>query len=625
MLSEIRSPADIKGLSYDQLNTLAEEIRGEIIDVVSKNGGHLASNLGIVEATIALHKTFDSPKDKIVFDVGHQCYAHKLLTGRYETFGTLRSFGGVSGFLCPAESEHDVLYEGHCGTSVSAALGIAKANAMEGNDRYAVAVVGDGAFTNGMIFEALNNCADKQLRLVILLNDNEMSISRNVGGVSEYFSRIRTSKKYFTFKRRTEKALLHIPLLGKGMYALTRWFKQRVKRLVAPDNIFENLGLDYLGPLDGNDIEKVCEALEEAKRRKHCCIVHIRTKKGRGYPFAEKEPDKYHGTGAFDKEKGWQASGAVTFSDVFGEIVCRAAEQNDKVCAITAAMCEGTGLKRFAETHPDRFFDVGIAEEHAVTFAGGLAVRGFLPVCALYSTFSQRSFDQVFHDVALQGLPMILALDRCGFVPSDGVTHQGIFDVALFSSLPRVEIYSPENFDELRRAFASALASQKVTIVRYPKGGEEGAIPPGETVPFRGEDADGKSGEDAVIKYLPGTDEKETVVISYGKIASEAYAAAKNRGAGFIKLVKIFPLDEEGLFALTKSAKFVYVAEEGILSGGIGEKIASAFARAGKGTRVKVRAAEGFASHGTREDLLRSFGLTAAQMSEELSEETGDL
>lgn len=608
-LEEIHSPEEIKGLTYEQLGALAQEIRERIVDVVSKNGGHLASNLGIVEATLALHKVFDSPRDQIVFDVGHQCYAHKLLTGRYEQFSSLRTFGGISGFTNPTESEHDPFYEGHCGTSLSAAIGLASANALENNGRHAVAVVGDGACTNGMIFEALNNCTGRKLDLVILLNDNEMSISKNVGGVPRYFSRIRTSKKYFSLRRGTMRFLRKIPLIGRGVYAMTRWFKVRLKRMFAPDNIFENLGLDYIGAIDGHNIKKVCQALEEAKRRGGCVVVHIRTKKGKGYEKAENAPDLYHGTGCFDPAEGVPTADKTSFSSVFGEIVSNEAKENGKLVAVTAAMCDGTGLKGFSKAFPDRFFDVGIAEEHAVTFAGGLAQKGFKPVCAIYSTFIQRSVDQVFHDLAIQGTSAVFALDRAGFVPADGITHQGIYDFSLFSALPRTEIYSPETYAEMKTAFSAAFVSNEIAVVRYPRGAQN-AQTAERFLSWTGE---------ALLRYTEGVEEAETVVITYGKVAAnaaEAVARVRENGGsvGVIKPVKLYPIDAEKLLDLTANAKRVLVVEEGAKSGGFGEKLAATFAQNGVNKLVKIRAVEEFVPHGSVAELYEKFGFSVEQL-----------
>lgn len=367
-------------------------------------------------SSFALHKVFDSPKDRIVFDVGHQCYAHKMLTGRINELDTLRKYNGLSGFPSKNESEHDVLNEGHCGTSISAALGIAEANRINNNDSFVVAVVGDGALTNEMIYEALNNCSDKQLNLIILINDNEMSISQNVGGLHNYFSRIRTSKRYFSFKRRFEHLLRHIPFVGNSLAKIFKKIKDFFKRWFVKNNLFEDTGLAYLGPVDGHNIEKLITVLVEAKAKRCVTVVHMTTKKGKGYCYAEEHPEIYHSVSSFDREKGVNISEKESFSTCMGKELCMIAENDSTVCAITAAMCDGTGLTEFSKRFPDRYFDVGIAEEHAITFAGGLSVAGMKPLVALYSTFSQRVYDQLFHDICIQNLPIVLALDRCGIV-----------------------------------------------------------------------------------------------------------------------------------------------------------------------------------------------------------------
>ena len=391
MLENIRSPQDIKNMSVKELNDLAAEIRTKIIGTVSETGGHLGSNLGLVETTLVLHKLFDFPSDKLLFDVGHQCYTHKLLTGRLERFDTLRQSGGISGFTNRFESDYDTLTAGHSGSSISAALGIAMANKLENKDAYTVCVVGDGSFTNGMIYEALNNCNNKELRLIILLNDNEMSISQNVGSLANYLSKIRSSGKYYRFKRNFQKILRKIPKIGEFSIYFTRRLKNAAKSFFYKQPFFEALGVKYLGPVDGNDIERLQVVLEEAKKSTCCTLVHIKTKKGCGYKYAEDKPESYHSVGAFDPDEGVAVPGGNDYSSVFGKALCAHAAKDERICAITAAMRDGTGLRTFSEQFPERFFDVGIAEEHAVAFAGGLAVSGLLPVCALYSTFAQRT------------------------------------------------------------------------------------------------------------------------------------------------------------------------------------------------------------------------------------------
>lgn len=601
ILQNLKSPADIKALKKDQLEELAAELRQTILSTVSQNGGHLSSNLGIVEATVALHKVFDCPDDRIIFDVSHQSYAHKLLTGRYAEFSTLRRAGGISGFSNPAESPCDPCYEGHCGTSISQALAFATANKMAGNQNYTVAVVGDGAFTNGMIYEALNNCADKDLRLIILLNDNEMSISKNIGGLNKSLRRMRSSAGYFRFKHGTQKVLRKIPLLGKAVIWLGNKIKNFIKDVLLKKNVFENLGLEYIGPVDGNNIKRTCSVLAEAKLRQQCCVVHIYTKKGMGYTPAEEEPAKYHAVPPFDIKKGLKDGGNKTFSSEFGEFVNSLAERDGRVCAITAAMGAGTGLALFEKNYPERFFDVGIAEEHAVTFGAGLAAAGKLPVCALYSTFAQRVYDQLFQDVSLANLHFVLALDRCGFVEGDGITHQGLFDYSLFTSIPNVTVYSPATFKELRSCLTNAVRGEGLQIVRYPKGGEIGG--------------GWEYTADGEIAYTHGAKNCKTAIITYGRIAQNALPLA-DENTCVIRLVKAFPYNYGELAAITESAEFVYLLEEGIYQGGMAQKLSAYFSAQGK--KVKTHAVEGFVKHGSLAEMYEGLGFTAAQISSEL-------
>ncbi len=601
MLEKIKRPSDVRALTKTETEALVGEIREIIIKTVADRGGHLASNLGVVEATIALHRVFDCPEDSIVFDVGHQCYTHKLLTGRYEKFHTLRSFGGISGFVNREESEFDVLSEGHSGASISAALGIATANKLAGNGKCAVAVIGDGSLTNGMVYEALNNCASKELDLVILINDNQMSISNNVGGLHDYLSRIRTSNGYFTFKRRFELFLSAIPLIGMPFAKFLKAIKDAIKRVFIKDTFFEDLGLIYLGPVDGHDINKLTRVLNEAKGKHRCCVVHMTTTKGKGYEYAENEPGKYHGVGGFDAVVGAEDNKAESFSTHAGDVLCALASHDEKICAITAAMCDGTGLNRFKAEYPDRLFDVGIAEEHAITFAGGLAVAGMKPAVALYSTFSQRVYDQLLHDVSLQKLPLVLLLDRAGIVAGDGVTHQGIFDYSMFSSIPNVNIYSPETYAELEDALTAAFERRELAVIRYPKGGERV-----ERVATRASEA---------LAYTDGVENADAVIVTYGRITGEAERAAEmladKCSVGLIKLVRIYPIAAEEIIRLTQNAKLVYVLEEGIRSGGVGEKLAAAYAKRGSAVRVIVRAIDGYLPHGDQKSLESVCGLTA--------------
>ena len=601
-MSERDILSELKTMSYKQMTALSQEIREKIIDTVSQNGGHLSSNLGMVEATVALHKVFNSPNDKFVFDVGHQCYAHKIITGREDEFSTLRTYGGISGFPNRKESKHDVLNEGHSGTSISAALGIAEANKLMGKDDYTVAIIGDGSLTNGMVYEALNNCADKDLRLIILVNDNEMSISRNVGGLHNYFSSIRVSKRYFIFKRRLIKGFRWIPLLGKPLTKLSAYIKNLIRRAVVKDNFFEDLGLEYLGPVDGNNIKKLVGVLEEAKTRKGCTVVHIRTKKGYGYEHAENEPGKYHGVGRFDKENGACSQSDECFSLRVGEKLTEMAEKDDKICAITAAMCDGTGLTPFAERLPERLYDVGIAEEHAITFASGLSVSGMKPVVALYSTFAQRTYDQMFHDVAIQKLPMTLLLDRCGVVGGDGITHQGIFDYALFSSIPGAYIYSPETYSELDLCLEKVVDDDNFDIIRYPKGKENKYTVPFEMV----------YDENDLFAYSSNINSAKKVILTYGRISSLAFEVAKELGdTAVIKLIRIMPLNFEKIAALLNGKELSYVLEEGCKTGGVGEKLYPAFKNV---KNVYIHAIEGFVEHGELDNLYKALGFDAQEI-----------
>ena len=575
-LPQIHSPADLKALPERVIPALAGEIRQEIIGTLAENGGHLASNLGMVEATLALHRTFsctgEERSDTIVFDVGHQCYTHKLLTGRFDLFRTVRQGGGLSGFTNRAESPYDAMTCGHSGSSVSAAMGIAEANRLKygtGKDApWTAAVVGDGSFTNGMIFEALNSLAGRQLNLIVVLNDNEMSISKNVGGLSKYLSYIRTSEGYFTFKLVLKHAFSAIPLVGNGLVRAARAVRDFLKRVTNTETFFENLGLDYIGPADGNDYRRMVHVLEEAKSKPGPVIVHMKTKKGMGYPPAEEHPERFHGAAPYDIGTGApkKPSSGGTFTSVLSDHVCRLAENNDRVCIITAAMTEGCGLTEFAHRFPDRFFDVGIAEEHAAALAGGLAMAGMTPVLVLYSTFAQRVFDQLWHDIRLQNAHVVLVLSHCGLVPGDGVTHQGLYDVSLFRSIPDITVYSPATADELRADLDRAVAGEGLCIVRYPKDtAQEWQIPFTET-------------GGAYRRASFGTADR-LLVLTYGRIAHDVSAVLADEGipAELVVLDRILPLPAEELCRIAASRPFTsaVVVEEGVTSGGIGEAIAA--------------------------------------------------
>ncbi|MBQ8333538.1 MAG: 1-deoxy-D-xylulose-5-phosphate synthase [Clostridia bacterium] len=605
ILPKIKSPGDVRTLNKAELRTLAGEIRQTIIETVAKNGGHLASNLGMVETTIALHTVFDCPEDAIVFDVGHQCYAHKLLTGRYERFETIRQWGGLSGFTNREESPCDTTTAGHSGSALSAAIGIAEAKRIAGDPSWTVAVVGDGSFTNGMVYEALNNLDNRNLRLVFLLNDNEMSISKNVGSLSNYLSFIRTSEGYFAFKMVLRKVFSKIPLVGKCLISAARHVRDTLKRLTNSETFFENLGLKYIGPVSGNDVNRMISVLEEAKSK--CCpvIVHAITKKGLGYSPAQEHPERFHSTGGFPLNDTDDGAAAVqnppksTFTSEFSDFICEKAAENGKICAVTAAMTDGCGLAKFAEKFPDRFFDTGIAEEHAITMAGGLSIGGMLPVVVMYSTFSQRVFDQLWHDVILQKTPMILMLSHSGLVPGDGVTHQGIYDVSLFSRLPGVHIYTPDTYNEMRKSFNESLGYKGLSVIRYPKSAE--------AVYDCAFENCGSWKKTAI-----GNGTKETAVITYGRIAGNVVKAAEKLNEmnpesrySIVVLEKICPLPMDEIGPVCENAERVVFVEEGLRSGGIGEAFAARLGR-----EVEILAVEdGLLPHGSTDDLMKLTGL----------------
>ncbi len=603
LLSKLTSPADLKTMSGEELDALAKEIRQTILTVVSRNGGHLASNLGVVEATLALHRVFSFPGDRLIFDVGHQCYAHKILTGRYAAFSTLRRKDGLSGFQKPEESEYDPFGAGHCGTAVSAALGFAHADILSASDSWTVAFVGDGSFTNGMVSEALNNCSDKRLRLIIVLNENDMSISPNVGAISRYLSRMRVSQGYFSFKHRLQKCLKKIPLAGNALIRFSRACKNRVKRFVLSGNYFEHLGVNYLGPVDGNDRKKIESVLAEAKTREGCTLVHICTKKGKGYPPAEEFPERYHSVSPFDPDKGVLSTGKETFSSRFGRLLTERAASDPKLCAVTAAMTGGTGLSPFEERFPDRFFDVGIAEEHALTFAAGLSAAGLRPVFAVYSTFAQRIYDQVLHDSLLQRFPLTLCLDRAGLVPGDGPTHQGIFDVSLFLPLG-IRIHCPACLSDLERCLDRALAEKDLSILRYPRG----------------------SGEEPDLSAFVEKDgyrvlgEGKKVAVTYGRLTSPLSEAAKKTGTKLISLL-VLPPDPDALFAEIGGAETLFLVEEGIYGGGVCELIASEAAIRRCPAKIKIRTLPVLSPYkGNERELFSAFSLDADSLTGWLSE-----
>ena len=580
-IDDINLSKDCKKYDFEELGKLNEELRENIIDYVSKKGGHLASNLGVVELTVALHRVFDFPEDKIIFDVGHQSYAHKIMTGRKSGFKDLRSLGGVCGFQLRSESEYDFFGGGHSGTSVAAAIAFAEADKLNSGHNYAVAVVGDGSFTNGMIYEALNNISSEDLRLIIIINDNEMSISENVGAISRYFGRLRTSVKYYRLKRKVKKGLTKIKPIDKAIAYVTRNVKNAVKRLLIKPNFFESFGIGYMGPVDGHDQKKLEAILREAKLLEHPVIVHVCTKKGKGYHFAEEHPEIYHSVNGFDIKTGIQAGEVSSeteysgFSECFGKTVCKLAEKDDRIIAVTAAMCDGTGLGEFRKKYPDRFFDVGIAEEYAVTFSAGLAASGKKPYLALYSTFLQRGFDQIIHDVALQGLGAVIAVDRAGLVGGDGATHQGIFDCAFLMTVPGVKVYTPQLYSDLEKNLSDAANENCPVFIRYGKGAE---IPVSSPVSIEYE-------QFRVYRFGESNPDK-CCVISYGNTVGECCAAGErlsNEGVSVtvVSLKRVKPLDIKLLYDQIRNMDFLLFAEEQIKSGGVSEHIIADMADAG--------------------------------------------
>ena len=597
LLQGIKNPDDLKKLNQNQIPELCGEIRDCILDTVSKNGGHLASNLGSVELTVALHRVFSAPQDAIIFDVGHQCYAHKLLTGRFDNFSTLRTENGISGFMRPTESVYDAITTGHSSNSISAAYGIYKAKSVLGEEGTAVAVVGDGALTGGMAYEALNNAGDEKGNFIVVLNDNEMSISKNVGSLAKYLTVIRSRANYYKFKDGFSDFLLKIPLLGNSLYRGFSKLKLLLKDAIYNSNFFEDLGFHYLGPVDGHDEKKLEEILQIAKAKDEPVIVHVMTVKGKGYKFAEETPNNYHGVSAFDLEKGVTTNKSEDFSSCFGTMLCELAEKDSKICAITAAMKVSTGLYEFSKKYSDRFFDVGIAEQHAVTFATGLAKGGMRPVFAVYSSFLQRGFDQVIHDAAIANVPLTICVDRAGFVGEDGETHQGVFDAAFLSQIPNVKIYAPSNYNELKVMLKKAIYEDGVSVVRYPRGKEYSS----ENFAIDADYSLLGSGKNAVI--------------TYGRLVSTALSAAEElSNVAVIKLNVINPLPNSLKEELKKYDK-IFFFEEGIKKGGIGEHLGQLLHDAGIKCEYKnIAVDDTFISSATVNSQLTKYLLDADSM-----------
>lgn len=602
ILGKINSPAELKALNRDELSQLCDEARDCIINTVSKNGGHLASNLGAVELTVALHRAFNSPQDAIIFDVGHQSYTHKLLTGRFDRFSTIRTEGGLSGFMRPDESEHDQFVTGHSSNSISAAYGIYKARQLTGEDGTAVAVIGDGAMTGGMAYEALNNAAGGRGNFIIVLNDNKMSISRNVGAMARAFTKLRNGPHYHRFKFAFGAFLLKLPIVGRPLFRALEWIKNFLKALVYRNNVFTAIGYNYLGPVDGHNIHEMEELFKAAKHYNKPSLIHVITTKGKGYPYAESSPKSYHGVSPFDIEAGAEPSGKLSFSAVAGDELCSLAEKNSRICAVTAAMAEGTGLSEFASRYKSRFFDVGIAEAHAFTFSAGLASGGLIPFFAVYSSFLQRAYDQIIHDAAIASLPVKLLVDRAGIVGEDGETHQGIFDTAFLTSIPGMSVYAPSCFEELRYCIRNTAAYDGLTAIRYPRGGE-----PEHSVPCLDKE------------YTLISKGGKRLIITYGRLYSEA-AAADAPSTDILKLNRIFPFSDE-LKRLVLSYRTVHFFEEGIRSGGIAEHFLAELTEMGFTGEYHIHAIDGFVPAADVNSALRSYGLDRTAMLKALTEE----
>ncbi len=611
ILERINSPADVKRLSGEETALLCEELRQFLVEQVSRTGGHLASNLGVVELTVAIHRVFDTARDRLVLDVGHQCYVHKALTGRRELFGTLRQFGGLSGFPKPYESGHDAFVAGHASDSVSVALGMARARTLLAKDYHVVAVIGDGALGGGLSFEGLNDAGGSGEPLVVILNDNGMSIDRNVGGLSKHLSRMRTDPEYYEFKKKYRKTLEKLPA-GRTLYEWSHEVKSAVKKTLLPplSTVFEEMGFSYMGPVDGHDIQRLTAVLREAREAKRPVLVHVHTVKGNGYAYALREPERFHGVPPFDPATGKvRKESGETFSHVFGETLCQLARQDDRVCAITAAMADGTGLTDFAKEFPRRFFDVGIAEGHGVAMAGGMAKQGLVPVFAVYDTFLQRGYDMLVQDLALEKLHAVLAVDRCGIVGADGETHHGCLDY--LSQIPGMTVLVPASFDELRQMLRRAVEDIPGPVaVRYPRGGENGY-------------AGGWNG-DAVQVLREGGD---AAVVTCGILTGETLRAAdalqaEGVGVRVVKLAQVSPLNGKELCAALDGVKRLVVAEDQLRAGGLGERLSALLLEQDAGIeKIRLRnAGTALPTQGSTAQLWHELGLDAEGIAQAVRE-----
>ncbi len=606
LLDTIDAPADLKRLDQKELPRLASELREFIIGTVSEVGGHLASSLGAVEIALALHYVYNSPEDKIIWDVGHQAYAHKILTGRKREFHTLRQQGGISGFPRPSESAHDAFGVGHSSTSISAALGMAAARDLCGNRNKVVAVIGDGSLTAGLAFEGLNQAGHLKKDVIVILNDNEMSISKNVGALSSFLSKKLTGRFANTLKKEVEAFIKSIPRIGERLMGIAKRAEDSLITLLTPGMLFEGLGFHYIGPVDGHSTDDLVRTLRDINGLEGPVLIHVLTKKGKGYGPAEEDPASFHGVGPFDIGTGKpRKKSGLSYTNVFSSALTEIASKNDRVVAITAAMPEGTGLSLFAERHPERFFDVGIAEQHALTFAAGLAKEGFVPVTAIYSTFLQRAYDEVFHDVCLQNLPVVIAMDRAGIVGQDGATHHGLFDISFLRHIPNMAVASPKDEDELRHLLYSAVGYGRPTAIRYPRGACLGAdmTGPMKEIPL---------GQAEVL-----SEGSDVTVLAIGTMVAPALKAVERLNAGGVKAGLVNcrfakPLDSECLLKVAASTRYIVTVEENALQGGFGSAVMEFFEENGvKCTVKRVGVPDVFIEHGGQEELRAALGLNA--------------
>lgn len=608
ILEQINLPKDLKKLNLKEKEELCKEIRELIIDVTAKNGGHVASNLGVVELTVALHSVFNTPKDKIIWDVGHQCYVHKILTGRKKEFETIRQFGGLSGFPKICESEYDSFNTGHSSTSISVATGMARARDILKEDYKVIAVIGDGSLTGGMALEALNDAGSSKTNVTVILNDNEMSISKNVGGIPLYLSKIRTKTGYTRSNRKIKEITNKIPVIGKPIVSFAHYTKQIIKRAVIHNMYFEDIGFTYLGPVDGHNLKKLEDILERSKKIKGPVLIHIITKKGKGYRLAEENPDKFHGISAYNKETG-ETKKSNNYSKIFGNKLIELAQKDKKIVAVTAAMKDGTGLKEFAEKFPDRFFDVGIAEQHAVGLIAGMAKAGLKPVMPIYSSFLQRGYDQIIHDIALSNIPATICVDRAGVVGNDGETHQGIFDLSFLSSIPNVVIMAPKNFEELEKMLEFGVNLNKPVFIRYPRGGENYQFEKTEKIEYG-----------IAETIVEGTD---LSIIAIGNMVGRAKEIADLLPEKSIEIINtrfLKPLDEKTILKSIEKTKKAITIEDNVLKGGLGSAVIEAVNKSAiENIKVKTFGYDDiFVEHGTVKEIEDKYNLSKEKISQNL-------